>query len=185
MKTQKLKNGNTKVWFNREAEFKIINKTAPLIDTLIEANLIQRNFSKILVEDIKKAGFDEIHGVLLDIDDMLQSQMDTLEVSELDEVFDSFNSIFHTNYKYHKSSNGITSITLAHFDNYQEFVKDYFGSFLLKLYAGKIDIVKSEKETSSLKGLTKFIEAITPDYMKLYLKTSSYMNFFWVINIVI
>ncbi len=185
MNTKTLPTGDTKVWFDNEAEFKIINRTEPLIDTLIEASLVEKKFSRILVEEIKSAGFDEIHAVLLDVDDMLQTQLDNMELIELDMVFTEFNSIFHTNYKYHKSSNGLVSITLTHFDNYWEFVKDYFGSFILKLFACKIDLMRREEENHELQGLTEFISKFAPEYMKVFMKASHVMKFAWVINIVI
>ena len=51
MKTKQLPNGNTKVWFDREDEFTIVGKNEPLIDTIIDANLLQRKYNKILVEE--------------------------------------------------------------------------------------------------------------------------------------
>ncbi|MGD0581485.1 MAG: hypothetical protein ABR974_00915 [Bacteroidales bacterium] len=184
MNTKTLVNGNTMVWFSREKKFKIISKSEPLIDTLIEANLLEKQYSKILVEEIRKAGLDDMHGILLELDEMFQTQMDSMETRNLDEVFNEFNSIFHTNYKYQKSSNGLISITLTHFGIYQEFVKDYFGSFILKLFACKIDIIKSEEENHEFQGLTEFILKFAPEEMKLYLETKKDMKFPWVINIV-
>ncbi len=184
MKTKTLPNGNTKVWFDKEAEFKIINKSEPLIDTLIEASVMEKKYSKILVEEIQKAGLDDIHGVLLELDDMLQTQMDKLKISELDMAFNSFNSIFNTTYKYHVNSNGLISIIFGQFDNYEEFRRNYFCSFLLKLFVCKIDIKGSEEENSELKGLTDFISKFAPEYMKIYLKASKTTKFGWVINII-
>ncbi|MDO9580504.1 MAG: hypothetical protein Q7J06_08050, partial [Bacteroidales bacterium] len=87
MKTKTIENGNIKVWCDNQEEFIIAGKNEPLIDTIIDANLLQKKYSKILVEEIRKEGHDDIHGVLLDIDDMLQTQMDSMETSELDLIF--------------------------------------------------------------------------------------------------
>ena len=183
MKTKTLANGNTKVWYDKEEDFKIIGKNEPLIDTLIEANLLEKKYNKILVEEIRKAGLDDIHGVLLELDEMFQTQMDTMEVSKLDMIFAEFNSIFNTTYKYHVNSNGLISIIFGQFDNYTEFRRNYFCTFILKMYVCKIDIKGREEKTPELKGLTKFVETYDDD-MKLYLETSRTMKFAWVINIV-
>ncbi|HEY5125526.1 MAG TPA: hypothetical protein VIK14_17495 [Ignavibacteria bacterium] len=184
MKTKTLANGSTKVWNDNEAEFKIINKSEPLIDTLIEASLIEKKYSKILVEEIRKAGLDDMHGILLELDDMFQTQMDSMETSELDFIFNEFNSVFAASFKYHKNANGLISILFGQFDNYQEFRRNYFCTFILKMFAGEIDIAKSEKENPELKGLTEFIAKFAPEYMKIYLEKSRDMNFAWVINII-
>ncbi len=183
MKTKPLVNGDTLVWYGREEEFLTVKKNQPLYDTIIDANLLEKKYSRILVDEIQMAGLDEIHGVLLDIDDMLQSQIDTMKVNELDLVFNQFNDIFHTDYKYYRSSDGLVSITLTHFENYPEFVKDYFGAFILKLFACKIDIIKSEEGNHELQGLTEFISKFAPEYMKIYLETSRNNKFAWVIQI--
>ncbi|MGD0341801.1 MAG: hypothetical protein ABSA76_08870 [Bacteroidales bacterium] len=183
MKTKILTNGNTKIWFENESEFTIINKTEPLIDTLIEASVIEKKYSRMLVDEIKKTDLDVIHGVLLGVDDMLQNQMDRMEVSKLDESLNEFNSIFQTTYMYHKNSNGLISIIFGQFENYHEFRRNYFCSFLLKLFACKIDVKRSEEKTPALRGLTDFISKFAPEYMKIYLETSIAMKFTRVINI--
>ena len=81
MKTKTIENGNIKIWFDLEEEFMIVNKNEPLYDTIIDANLLQRKYSKILVEEIKEAGLLEIHRVFTDIDDSLQNQLDKLKIS--------------------------------------------------------------------------------------------------------
>jgi hypothetical protein len=52
MKTKTLANGSTKVWYDNEAEFKIINKSKPLIDTLIEAYVIEKNTKTHLIKPL-------------------------------------------------------------------------------------------------------------------------------------
>ena len=182
MKTKTLPNGNTKVWFDREEEFKIINKTEPLIDTLIEANLLERQYSQILVEEIQLAGYDDMHGVLLHIDDILEDHMDKMKISELDLIFSEFNSIFSTSFKYHRNSNGLISIIFGQFNNYQEFRNNYFCSFLLKLFAYKINIIATEDLNSELKGISEFITIYAGKQMKTYLEASSTMKFAGVIR---
>ena len=54
MKTKTLKNGNTKVWFDREDEFNIVNKSAPLYDTLIDGNVNIKKYILKLDKDFKK-----------------------------------------------------------------------------------------------------------------------------------
>ena len=185
MKTKTVENGNIKVWYDtHEDEFLIVNKNQPLYDTLIDANLIQRKYSKMLIEEIRKAGLDSIHGVFIELDDSLQNNLDNLNVSELDKIFSDFNAIFATRYRYRINSNGLKSIVIGEFKSYQEFVQSYFGTFLLKLFAGRIDILKSEEENPELQGLTDFIAKFAPEYMKIYLATSKTMKFAWVINIV-
>lgn len=182
MKTKRLPNGDTKVWYDNEEEFIIVGKNEPLYDTLIDANLLEKKYSKILLEDIKKAGLDDIHGLFIDIDNSLQSNLDKLRVNELDEIFSSFNSIFNTNYKYLKNSNGLISILFGKFDNYQEFVKNYFCTFLLKMFACKIDIMGSEEEDETMKGLTTFISKFADDYLKKYLEASREKKFAWILD---
>ena len=120
----------------------------------------------------------------MELDEMFQTQMDTMEVSKLDMIFAEFNSIFNTTYKYHVNSNGLISIIFGQFDNYTEFRRNYFCSFILKMYVCKIDIKGSEEENPELKGLIAFVETYAPEYMKIYLETSKTMKFGWVINIV-
>jgi hypothetical protein len=183
MKTKTLPNGNTKVWFDREEEFKIIIKPGNLLDTLIDASILEKKYSRILVDEINQNGLDDIHGVLLGIDGILQSKMDEMEATRLDEIFREFNTIFNTNYNYHKNSNGLISIIFGQFDTYLEFRRNYFMSFLIKLFACKIDIIRCEEETPSLKGLTKFIKTYAAQYMKIYMEASRNMNFAHVIHI--
>ena len=119
MKTTVLANGNTKVWHDHEEEFIIVNKNEPLVDTIIDANLLQKKYSKMLVEEIRVAGLDDIHGVFINIDDSLDTQLDRLNINELDLTFDSFNSLFQTKFKYHKNTNGLISIIFSDFNDYQ------------------------------------------------------------------
>jgi hypothetical protein len=157
MKTKPIESGNIKVWFDREEEFTIVGKNEPLIDTLIDANLLTQKYSEIFVKEVMNAGLDHVHGVQIAIDDMLQSQMDKMEVSKLDMIFDEFNLLFKTHLKYHRSSNGLVSIMFGEFNDYQEFLQDYFGAFLLKLFAFRVDIIKSEEKDETIKGISAFI----------------------------
>jgi len=177
MKTKTIENGNIKIWFDLEEEFMIVNKNEPLYDTIIDANLLQRKYSKILVEEIKEAGLLEIHRVFTDIDDSLQNQFDKLKVRELDKIFKEFNSSFKTHYKYHKNSNGLITIIFDKFDNYLEFKSNYFGTFFLKLFAFKVDIIKSEEKNESIRGLSGFLSKFSEDYLKIYLENSRFMKF--------
>jgi hypothetical protein len=183
MKTKTLPNGNTKVWFDREEEFKIIFKPGNLLDTLIDASLLEKKYSRILVDEIKQDGLDDIHGVLLGIDGILQSKMDEMEATRLDGIFREFNTIFNTNYNYHKNSNGLISIIFGQFDTYLEFRRNYFMSFLIKLFACKIDIIRCEEETPSLKGLTKFIERYAAQQMETYMDVCRTIKYAHVIRL--
>jgi hypothetical protein len=184
MKTKTLTNGNTKVWYDNEDEFIIVNKNQPLFDTIIDANLFQRKFSRMLLKEISEAGLNDIHDVFIDLDDSLQFQMDKTEESALNESLNRFNLIFHTTFKYHKNSNGRISIIFGQFENYQEFRRNYFCSFLYKLFACKIDIKRSEEKTPTLQGLTDFISIYAPECVKTFLEASRTMKFPWVINMV-
>jgi hypothetical protein len=183
MKTKNTANGSTKVWFDREEEFTIIGKNEPLLDTLIDAQVLTKKYSEILVKEVKNANLDRIHGVQIGIDDMLQSQMDKMEVSKLDTIFAEFNSLFKTHLKYHRSSNGLVSIMFGEFKDYQEFLQYYFGAFLLKLFAFKVDIIKTEEKTPAFLGLTDFISKFSPEYMKVYLDVSQEKKFSGVIRV--
>lgn len=182
MKKKTLADGNTKVWFEREEEFKIISKSEPLIDTLIEANLLEKRYSQTLVEEIQSQGHDDIHGVLLHIDEILQDQMDNMKISELDLILSEFNSTFSTSFKYYKNSNGLISITFGQFDNYQEFRNNYFCSFILKLFAFKIDIMRTEKLNPELKGISEFLTIYAGEQMNIYLEASRTLEFARVIR---
>jgi len=182
MKTKTLADGNTKVWFDREEEFKIISKTEPLIDTLIEASLLERQYSQTLVDEIGEAGHDDIHGVLLHIDTILEDQMSMMKISELDLIFSEFNSIFSTSFKYHRNSNGLISIIFGQFDNYQEFCNNYFCSFILKLFAFKIDLNETEEQNPELKGISEFLTAFAALQMKTFMEASRNKEFARVIR---
>jgi hypothetical protein len=182
MKTKTLADGNTKVWFDQEEEFKIIGKNEPLIDTLIEANLLEKQYSQTLVEEIREAGHDEIHGVLIHIDDILEDQMDKLKISDLDLIISEFNSIFSTSFKYHRNSNGLISVLFGQFNNYQEFRCNYFYSFLLKLFAFKINIIGTEEINPELKGISEFLTIYAGEQMKTYMEASNSLKFARVIR---
>jgi hypothetical protein len=183
METKTIENGNIKVWHDHEEEFIIVGKNEPLIDTLIDANLLQRKYSKMLVEEVRIAGLDSIHGVFIELDETLQSQLDKLDISELDLIFNEFNSIFQSNLKYHKNSNGLISIVFPEFKDYQEFLQNYFGSFLLKMFAFKVDIIATEVKNDSIKGLSGFISKFADNYLKIYLETSKSMKFKGIIRV--
>lgn len=57
MKTKTLKNGNIKVWWDREDDFTIAAKNEPMYDTLIEENFLVKKFIQALCKEIKDAGF--------------------------------------------------------------------------------------------------------------------------------
>ena len=118
MKAKTIENGNIKVWHDHEEEFIVVGKNEPLIDTIIDANLLQKKYSKMLVEEIRDAGLDSIHGVFIDIDDSFQNHLDKLNNKELDDIFNAFNSIFNTTYKYSMNSNGLLSIVFGEFRDY-------------------------------------------------------------------
>ena len=183
MKTKTIENGNIQVWHDHEEEFIIVRKNEPLLDTIIDANLLQRKYSKMLVEEVRNAGFDGLHGVFIDIDDSLETQLDKLEVSELDEILNAFNSIFNTTYKYRMNSNGLLSIVIGEFDDYRDFKRKYFGTFLLKLFAFKIDIMLSEEKNEAIRGLSDFISKFADDYLRIYLETSRTMKFKDIIRV--
>jgi len=77
----------------------------------------------------------------------------------------------------------IISIIFGEFGDYQEFLQDYFGSFLLKMYAFKVDIIATEDQNNSIKGLSGFISKFAEDYMKVYLKTCRKMKFKGIIRV--
>jgi len=182
MKTKTIENGKIKVWHDHEEEFIIVSKNEPLYDTIIDANLIQKKYSKILIEEIEEAGLYNLHTTFIDIDDSLQNQLDKLNISELDNIFDEFNSKFNTQYKFHKNSNNLISITFREFKDYQEFLQDYFGSFFLKLFAFKVDILKSEEKNESIKGLSSFLSKFAEEYLKKYLEISGEKKFACIIR---
>jgi hypothetical protein len=123
-----------------------------------------------------------IHGVFIDIDDSFQNHLDKLNNKELDDVFNSFNSIFHSEFKYHKNSNGLISIVLREFENYEDFKRNYFGAFLIKLFAFKIDIIATEDKNDSIRGLSGFLSKFADDYLKIYLETSRKRKFKGIIR---
>jgi hypothetical protein len=183
LKTKVLKNGNIKVWWDREEEFTIVGKGEPLYDSLIDANLTVKKHSRKLVKEINKAGLENIHGVFIRIDEIYETQLDKLETKELDRIFDDFNSIFKTSLRYHLNENGLVSIIFGKFDDYQEFVKNYFATFLLKIFAFKVNITLSEEGDNMFKGLSDFIARFADDYLTKYLETSKVMKFEGLISV--
>lgn len=177
MKTKAIGNGDIKVWFDDEADFMIIRKGEPLYDTLIDGNLLTKKYTKILVNNIKEAGFDTIHGVFIEIDDLYQDRLESLPKGELDEILDSLYSHFGINYNYFEDDNGHIHLLFGKFDDYGEFVKNYFGTFLLKMFAFKVNIFLSEKNDAVLVGLSDLIKKFVPEYFKKYLDLSKRMQF--------
>lgn len=137
----------------------------------------------MLVEEVRASGLDDVHGLFLEIDDSLEDQLDKLKVSELDKILDDFNSIFNTAYKYRMNSNGLLSIVIGEFKNYQEFKRNYFGIFLLKLFAFKVDIIKTEEKNERFRGLSGFISKFADDYLQIYLETSRNLKFKSIIRV--
>lgn len=151
MKTKILKNGNIKVWWEKEEEFTIVRKNDPLYDSLIETHVAVKDYSKQLVQEIKDAGLDEIHGKLIEIDNSLEDRLDKLPKDELDTILKNFNSIFNTNYGYHVNDNVLISINFGKFESYEDFKRNYFGTFLLEMFAFRINILLSEEKMKPLK----------------------------------
>src|SRR5664280_130620 len=131
----------------------------------------------MLVEEVRNAGLISIHGVFIDIDDSLETHLDKLKINELDDLFNAFNSIFNTTYKYSMNSNGLLSIVFCEFRDYQDFKRKYFGTFLLKLFAFKIDIIATEDKNVSIKGLAGFLSKFADEYLRKYLEVSRTMKF--------
>jgi len=183
MKAKTIENGNIKVWHDNEEEFIIVNKNEPLYDTIIDANLLQRKYGKMLVEEVSDADLESIHGVQIAIDDSLQNQFDNLIINELDKIFDEFNSIFKTHLTYYKNSNDLISIIFGELKDYQEFLQDYFGGFLIKLFAFKVDILATEDKNDLIKGLSGFISKFADEYLNLYLEVSREKKFACIISV--
>jgi hypothetical protein len=183
LKTKILKNGNIKVWWDREEDFTIVNKNEPLYDSLIDANLTVKKHSKKLVKEIKESGLGDIHGVFIQIDSAYEERLDKLEPKALDKVFYDFNTIFKTSLSYHLNDNGMVSIIFGKFGDYHEFVQNYFATFLLKIFAFKVNITLSEENDLTLKGLSNFIARFVPEYFKTYSITSIKFNFNIVIEL--
>ena len=177
MKTKTLKNGNIKVWYDREDDFIIIRKGEPMYDTLIDGNLLTKKYARILDKEIKGAGFDAVHGVFIDIYDLYQDHLENLPKEELDEILDSFYSLFGANYKYFEEENGLVHLMFGKFDNYEEYVKSYFCACLLKMFAFKVDILESENKNAAIAGLSNLLERFVPEYFKIYQETSKKMKF--------
>lgn len=184
MKTKQLKNKDIKVWYDSEDDFMIIRKGEPLYDTLIDGNLLTKKYTRILVKNIKEAGFDEIHGLFIEIDDVYQDRLESLPKKEIDEVLDSFYSHFRINYNYFEDNNGNIRLLFGKFDDYEEFVKSYFGTFLLKMFAFKVDILRSEKNNKGLAGLSDFLVRFIPQYFPVYSRISKDLGFKGVVNII-
>lgn len=177
LKTKILKNGNIKVWWDKEEEFTIVHKNEPLYDSLIDANVAVKKYSQQLFKKIKDAGMDEIHGKLIEIDNSLEDKLDKLPKGELDTIFKDFNSIFNTNYGYHANDNGQISIIFEKFDTYEEFKRNYFGTFLLEMFAFKVNIESSEKKDQAIRGLSDFISKFANDSLKIYMEASRTLKF--------
>jgi hypothetical protein len=79
LKTKTLKNGNIKVWWDREEEFTIVGKNEPLYDTLIDGHIAVKKYSQQLVKEIQDAGLDNVHGVFIDMDDSFEDQIERLD----------------------------------------------------------------------------------------------------------
>jgi hypothetical protein len=119
--------------------------------------LTVKKYSQKLVKEINKAGLDDIYGVFIQIDSAYEALLDKLNPEEVDKIFDDLNSSFKTSLSYHLNDNGLVSIIFGKFDTYQEFVQNYFTTFLIKLFAFKVNISLSEEKDSTLKGLSYFI----------------------------
>jgi hypothetical protein len=182
LKTKILKNGNIKVWWDREEDFTIVGKNEPLYDSLIDANLTVKKHSKQLVKEIKDAGLDDIHGVFIQIDSAYEARLDKLEHKELEKVFNDFNTIFKTSLSYHLNDNGMVSIIFGKFDTYQEFVQNYFATFLIKIFAFRVNIMLSETKETSLKRLSDFIERFVPKYSRAYITACKKLVFTLIID---
>jgi hypothetical protein len=177
LKTKVLKNGNIKVWWDKEEKCNIVSKNDPLYDTLIDVNLNVKKYSRILVKEIKDAGLDKIHGKLIECDNSLEDRLDKLPRDELDTILMNFNSTFNTNYGYHINDNGLVSIVFGKFDTYEDFKRNYFGTFLLEMFAFKVNILLSEEKDETIKGLSGFISRFADDYLKTYLEASRTLKF--------
>jgi hypothetical protein len=79
MKTKQLKNGDIKVWYDKEDDFVIVRKGEPPYDTLIDGNLLTKKYTRILVQSIKDAGLDAIHGMFLEIDGAFRTVLRTCQ----------------------------------------------------------------------------------------------------------
>lgn len=90
---------------------------------------------------------------------------------------DSFYSYFGANYNYTDDENGHIHLLFGKFDNYEEFVKNYFGTFLLKMFAFKVDIVQSEANNEIFVGLSDFLARFVPEYLKTYSQISKELGF--------
>jgi hypothetical protein len=145
--------------------------------------LLQRKYCEILLEEVDKSSSNDIHKVFIDIDDSFQNSLDDLNIRELDNIFDEFNTRFNTTFRFHLDDYGQVIIIFGRFDNFEEFMKNYFGTFLLRLFVCKIDILKSEEKNEIIKGLSDFISTFVADYLKIYLDVTKEKKFDGVICI--
>jgi hypothetical protein len=91
-----------------------------------------------------------------------------------DNAYDAGNKI---HYGYHANDNGLISVIFGKFDTYEDFKRNYFGTFLLEMYAFKINILLSEEQDNTLKGLSDFISKFANDYFKTYVEISKKLKF--------
>jgi hypothetical protein len=145
---------------------------------VIDGNLLTKKYLKILVKNIKEAGFDTVHGAFLEVDDAYQDRFESLPKEEIDEILDSFYSLFRINYQYIEDERGSIHLLFGKFDDYGEFVKNYFGTFLLKMFSFKVNIMQSEANNERLVVLSNFIEKFVPEYFKIYQEISIEGNYY-------
>jgi hypothetical protein len=177
MKTKVLKNGNIKVWWDKEEEFTIVGKNEPLYDTLIDGNVLVKEFANTLLKNIRDAGFDDIHGVFIDIDDSFEGQVERMDKDEFERTLKKFNSFFNVGLKYHSNDNGHNVLLFTNLDSYQNFVRNYFSTFLFKMFALKINIKSRETKHKEISGLSGFISKFANDHFKTYMEVSRTLKF--------
>lgn len=129
------------------------------------------------MEEIKDAGFNDIFGEFIRVDDSYESLFEVLPKVEVDEILNSFNSLFKTNLKYQDSEAGLISILFERFGDYEDYKRDYFATFFLKIFAFEINILASEAKTKNIKGLSDFVSRFAPEDFKTYQEISKKLNF--------
>jgi hypothetical protein len=77
---------------------------------------------------------------------------------------------------------GLKSLLFTELDSYQDFVNNYFSTFLFNIFAYRVNILLSEEKDKTLDGLSDFISRFVPEYFKTYQETTKKMKFNSIIN---
>jgi hypothetical protein len=83
--------------------------------------------------------------------DSFEAHIERLNNEEFKRTLEEFHTLFKTNVKFYVEDNGVKSLLFIELDIYQDFVVNYFNTFLFIMFAPRVNILITVEKNKNIK----------------------------------